>query len=606
MISASNKKVTNSKTAKLYELSQIKEILKNPRRKVEIDKAQRIESLLRVFTEPQEKREALTEKGYQDFIRFIDNTFNAERAKRIKEFFLFPLSAVDITESILNDLYKVFDAQNTFFDFQIEKNKSKKTDEVIQAINPVRWISEYGKKVLKNRPNLVVVIDKDIDGNPYLLPITSERLIDCSVNTNGTLDYVAFVHSIEKKGDEQIKRLAFYDSQSYTVVIQDGDNYVIDEEWTNTHEAGVCPARMFLSDQLNSKDCFNRRIPFSSSLSKLMEWQYFDAYKFYADHYASFPVIEKVESECEMDGCVSGFISYDSTFIENGEERTVTLQKECPSCSKKEVLGPGVLIEIPAKATKDDPDSAGVFRMISPETASLKYIGEKLDKIEANIKLKTVGIDGIISKEAINEMQAKGSFESRQNVLLKIKSNLDELYKWIVITTAKLIEGKDVEISVSANFGTEFYLLTENELQERYKFGKDAGLPAEELDLIYEQIIATKYKGNPGKLGRLEIINMIDPLPHETMDQAIKKHQIGLLTDNELFLKGRLLSLISRFELEQAPITEFGKNTEVKDRIKKIKEILNKYIDETKSIRQRSKKTGEGPTEDDPAGNPQR
>lgn len=598
-------KATNSKTAKLYEQNQIPELLKNPKQEKQIAKARRIESLLRVLTEPKEKAEAEREAGYKDWIKFIETIFSKERADRVKDFVLFPLSAVDITESILNDLYKVFDARNTFFDFETKKEDGKKLKFAIEQINPVRWIAEYGKKVLKNQPNLIVVIDKDKDGNPYLLPISTTRLIDCSVNVDGTLDYVAFTHSIEKNGDVETKRVAFYDSEAYYVFKENDGEYTLDEELTNTHDAGVCPARMFLSDQLDSKDCFNRRIPFSSSLSKLKEWQYFDTYKFYADHYASFPVIEKVENTCEMEGCTSGILTYDHEVIIDRESTFETRTKDCPACSKKEVLGPGVLIEIPAKQTKDDPDSAGVFRMISPETSSLEYLQRKLEQIEVSIKQKTVGIDGIIAKEAINEMQMKGSFESKQNVLLKIKTNLDELYKWIVTTTAKLLNGEDVEISVNANFGTEFYLLTEAELQDRYKTGKDSGLPVEELDLIYEQIIATKYKGNPAKLGRLEIINLIDPLPHESIEQAIKKHQIGLLTDDELYMKGRLLSLIARFELEQAPLMEFGKKTELKAKIKKIKEILNKYINETKPVREHQEEPGQSPGEVDSAGNRQ-
>jgi hypothetical protein len=581
----------------LYEENQIKEILKNPKREKEIARAKKTESLLRVFTEPKDRDEAKSEIGFQEFIRFIDKNFNAQRAERIKDFFLFPLSAVDISESILNDLYKVFDARNSFFDFKIDKKEGgEKIDQVIKEMNPVKWITEYGKKVLKNQPNLIVVIDKDKDGNPYLLPISTERLIDCSVKTDGSLDYVSFVHSIEKKDEVEVKRISFYDSEKYYVFIENDGEYTLDEELTNSHDAGVCPARMFLNDQLNSKDCFNRRIPFSSSLSKMMEWQYFDAYKFYADHYASFPVIERIEDKCEVEGCHSGIIEYEEAVISDGDKVFHTKFKDCPACAKKDMIGPGIVVNLPAKDTKDDPDSAGVFRMISPETTSLKYLQDKLDSIENNIKQKTSGVENIITKEAINEKQAQGSFESRQNVLLKIKTNLDDLYKWIVTTTSKLMLDENIEVTINASFGTEFYLQSDTELQERYKTGKDAGLPVEELDLIYEQIIATKYKGNPSKLGRLEIINLIDPLPHESIKEAIEKHGYGLLSDTELFLKGRLLSLIDRFELEQAPLTEFGSEMEKYKRINKIKEILNKYIDEhnqTQPIGKRKEEGGE-------------
>jgi hypothetical protein len=218
--------------------------------------------------------------------------------------------------------------------------------------------------------------------------------------------------------------------------------------------------------------------------------------------------------------------------------------------------------------------------MISPETTNLEYIQDKLDNIETNIRFKTVGIDNILNKEAVNELQVKGSFESRENVLLKIKSNFDELYKWIVTTIAKLQSGEKTSVKVHANFGTEFYLLSELELQEKYENAKKIGLPIEEVDMIYEQLVATKYKGNPSKITRLEIIKLLDPLPHESVSDAIEKSGLGFITEQELFLKARLISFIDRFEMEKAPLVEFGKDLELNQRIKKIKELLNKYSDE--------------------------
>ena len=569
----------------MYELNQIKEILKKPKRAKQIQKARKAESVLRVFTEPKDKQESLSEDGYKEFLRFIDNNFKKERADKIKNYILFPLSSVDITDSILKDLYKVFEARNAFFDFEVDdKGANKSLSQLINKVDPVSWITEQGKKVLKNQPNLVVVIDKDKEGTPYLLPITPDRLIDCEINEDGSLSYVAFVHSIEKKGDEdQIKRISFYDDTAYNVLIEKDEDYILDEDHTNAHEAGVCPARMFMTDKLNSKDDLSRKIPFSSSLSKLMEWQYFDIYKFYVDHYASFPVIEKIEDECDIEGCESGYIRYEEKILIDGEYETKDTFKECPNCHNKDLIGPGLVVNIPAKQSKDDPDSSGVFKMISPETDSLKYLDEKLREIEAEIKLKTVGIDKILTKEAINEKQAQGSFESRQNVLLSIKDNLDKLYKWIITTMAKLEHGSDQEVYVNANFGTEFYLLTEEELQQKYESGKKSGLPAEELDLIYDQIINTKYKGNPSKLKRLEIINLLDPLPHDNLDVAFKKQEKNIINESELKLKGRLIGLINRFEIEQGPLTEFGVKKNLPERVNKIKEILNQYINEYES-----------------------
>jgi len=577
---------------------QVKELLKSPNLQTQIERGKKYESRLRVFTEPKSKEEIKNEHGWKEVINFLDDIFTEKRSEKIKQFIAFPLASIDITEGILADLYKVFNARNTFFDFELPKNKGgDKLTETINTIEPVKWIEKVGREVLKNKPNTVVAIDKLEDGTPYLLEINNDRLIDCMVNGDSTLEYISFIHSIENYGkDDEIKRVAFYDAFAYRIFLEAKDGeYTLESDIS--HTAGVCPARMFISDRLNSKDSFNRKIPFSSTLSKIREWQLFDFYKFYGDHYVPFPIIEKVKDVCDYDGCDNGIITETSEYIEDGVPVFRDKHVNCPSCIDKQIMGPGIVVEIPAKDTKDDPDSAGVFRMITPDTSSMTYLQNKSDDIEKSIRFKTVGIDNTINKEAVNELQVKGSFESRENVLLKIKSNLDELYRWMVTTVAKLQSGADVEVKVSANFGTEFYLLTELELQERYEKAKKIGLPIEEVDMIYEQLIATKYRGNPSKVSRLELIKLLDPLPHETMDVAQLRHESGLITEQEYFLKGRLISFIDRFEREQAPLVQFGKEQELNLRINNIRNILNNYSDEyikAKPTRDSQEATGKG------------
>lgn len=565
---------------------QIKEILKKPKLKKLIEKGKLYESELRVFTEPKTKREIIEEKGWEEVIMYFNSIFSAERSKRVQDFINYPLSSVDVTESILTELYKVFEARNTFFDIEtINGGSSEKLKETIQELNIVDWIKNKGKEVLKNQPNTIVVIDKDENGNPYLLPIGLDRLIDCSVNDDSTLNYIAFHHSTTKNDrGEEVRRVSFYDAQYYRVYIEKGGEYT--REKNEEHKAGICPARMFLSDRYNSQDIFNRRIPLTTSISKIKEWQYFDIYKFYVDHYGPFPVIEKLADVCDDSSCENGTIRESYTVIKNGDEVQEYIELDCPTCSNKFQMGPGVLTELPPRDSKDDPDYAGVFKMITPDTSNLKYLQDKLDSIERYIKLKTVGVDNILQNEAINELQVEGNFESKQNALLKIKTNLDELYKWIVTAIYKIELGSDSKVNVYANFGTEFYLLSDTELLKRYELAKNAGLPSEELDMIYNQLIATKYKGNPNKIKRLDIIKLLDPLPHDDLDKAIQKANLNIITNSELNIKARLLSYVNRFETEVAPLVDFGKDLDFDVKIKRIKEILTKYSNENNQTEQ--------------------
>ena len=120
-----------------------------------------------------------------------------------------------------------------------------------------------------------------------------------------------------------------------------------------------------------------------------------------------------------------------------------------------------------------------------PETDKLKYTPEKLDELELEIRYKTVGISDLLDTQAVNEIQAKGSFASMDNILLRTKEELDFIYSWIIQTVGHLLY-PEAMIQVEANFGTEWYLISEEQLQMRFENAKKIGLPKSEQLMIYD------------------------------------------------------------------------------------------------------------------------
>ena len=390
-------------------------------------------------------------------------------------------------------------------------------------------------------------------------------------------EYVLFTHSITMTDDDVREvRYSLYDEESYHVVLHVNGEYSV--ESTIPHNIGYCPARMFLKERLNSKAAFNRKTPLSSALSKIQEWQLFDIYKFYTDHYAPFPVTEMLRSTCGDDRCNKGWIEHKETYYDTGETKENVTRVKCPTCSSNNFVGVGAKIMI--DPVEDGEDSAsGKFRMISNPTSNLEYLQKKLDTIEDYIKIKVVGIDNSLTKEAVNEKQVQGSFESRTNVLLKVKTNLDELYTWIVTTIGhSYIKGKP--LSVEANFGTEWYLVSEDDLQARFKTAKDAGMPQAEINEIYYQLIETKYKGNPEKVERLKIMNRLDVCPYNTTDEKLTKKTNGIISEQELIISVRMITFVQRFEFENGSIVDFGEDIEPNVKHQRILETFNKYADE--------------------------
>lgn len=563
------------------ELTDIVDLIKKPRKKNEIEAGKVYESRLRILTEVKNETELKSEEAFSIYKKNLRDRLSKTKADRIEKFIVYPLPVVNITTSVLKELYKVFDARNSFFNIDFgESNSRQYIEPIIKENEVVKWIIEEGKEVLKNEPNKIVVVDKNLEGKPYLLEVCSKRIVDFEEDEDGQLEYIIFIHSTSNENGSPVINYSVYDSEFYRVVQCYNNNYTIISE--NPHNLGYCPARFFISESLNSNSDYSRKIPLADALSKLEEWQNFDTFKHYVDYYAPFPVMEAPENDCSVENCVNGSLHNPMDYEEDGIIKTRTIISDCPSCSKRDLIGPGTIIRIPAKQDKDDPSEAGVFKMISNDVQNLNYLKEKLNEIETYIFEKVVGLSPKLEKQAINELQVESSYDTRQNVLISLKSELDNLYIWIVETIIKLAN-QNTEVNISANFGTEFYLLSEEDLQKRFENAKKIGLPEIEIDSIFRQLLDTKYKGNQGKIDRSLMLKYIDPAPYKTIEQCIALFDKGLLNQTDLILKVELINFVDRFEMENLSLNEFGVNLEPYERVKKIKEIFKGYVNEKAS-----------------------
>jgi hypothetical protein len=545
-----------------------------PSLKQDLEKARQYESLLRVFTEPMLLNEIEDETAWMDVKSLMRRRLNSDRMyKRAMDFVTFPLPVVNISNKNLSDIYKVFDSRNSYFHYQIDnKGVHDELAPMLEELAPVRWIEEQGRKVLANQPCSVVVVDKKEDGTPYLLLIDIDRVIDAEFKNESELEFIMFKHS--KKGDKQL--IALYDSHSYRVYeegkTEEKDDLILISE--NEHGAGFCPARMFISKPLNSRVGFSRWSPLACTTSKMIEWTAFDAWSNYADTYAAFPMIQMPEEACEIDGCKEGLIERQEGYVENNVKMTRTFHDACPACDKRELVGAGVVIKMPVKQSKDDPE-APETKFIEAPVKSLEFLQKKLDRIERNISFNSTGADKLMELEAINEQQVNGAFETRKNVLLNIKRHFDDLYGWILITAIKLT-APEVTVKVHGDFGTDFYLQSEQEIQKLFADAIKNGLPSSEKEMLYKQLIETKYRNDPGKQTRSEMLYLIDPMPFDNEETSVRKVKMGTVSEADMILHDNLIAWVNKFEAAQGPIIQFGVKLPLSERLKAIIEILNK------------------------------
>ena len=508
------------------------------------------QSSLRVFTEAKDINELSHEDGWSLFLSRFNITDEGKR-DRIFESMSLPLSSVDLTKSAAKVVNKLWEAKNRYFNID---DVSESLAEEIKDSEPYMWIKDRAKKVLTNAPCTIVWVDYNEEGKPVYKNIPLEAVI-CMDYYGDEINYIAF-----ETGD----LITFLDHQNRVIFKRKDDSLrVVAKIQMQFPKA---PARFFLHDKVNS-DCFKRESLFADVMGELSDYELFGICHTYTEMYGAFPVIQMPESSCDNENCQNGIIySVSAEGIENSYE--------CTACKDRTQVLPGNTITIPAGLDTDIVSPVDVFKFIDPDVKGLTYIKERQAERRTNIFYSTTGVSKVIQKEAVNQDQVQAGFDSQKDVLLGIKGQLEELYIWMVNTV--IYDNTGAFGYVSANFGTEFFLQTEGDLQQLMIQAKDAGTPENEVDEIYRQLVQTKYKQNPFKEKRAFMLNELNPLPFDTWTEVKEKRALGVVSQQDAILWSNFTQLIKRFERENGSINNYN----ISD-IERIKETLILYTDES-------------------------
>lgn len=550
--------------------------VQNPKNKALVANGLDYESRLKVYTEPLFSNEIRTEYGHVELLRKMRSELHPNKYSSTLKYFSYPLPITSITRDILGDLYKVFDGRNANFQVQYPTASSEAAgNEVLATIDTRKYIEEVGKQVLKNKPNTFVVVDKDKDGKVYLHTLKNESILGIEMLDDTNVDYIVFNHS----ATQDAKLIAYYDSACYAVLsLIEGKYDVVSVE---PHDLGYCPVRPFLGAPLSSGS-FNRFAPLSNTLSDIERWTLDDVYIKYASLYGTYPIVEMAKPVCEDSDCVNGVVT---RILSNGDQSEPI---PCGTCSSSKLIGAGTVVQVDAATFRDEKDVSGMFRFISPDVKNLEFAEEKQDKRANVIKRNVTGVNFVMEKEAVNADQVRSIMEDRRKQLLYISFMLNNLCTWIKGTALRLSNIKFTNIH--SNFGTEWFLLTESDVQLLFKDAKLNGMPESELDELYKLLIETKYKGNPKTVSRLIIENQLNPAPYSSLDECYNKVANRVMTLDDLGVKANFTKYIKKFERDNLSLSEFGADSiaagtmTYAEKIEKIYNQLLKYFkDEQKS-----------------------
>lgn len=556
--------------------SKIKDELLHPSRATEIQNAIAQQDWIKFHADT--NLDVTHSMPYLRFKDFVRSLLPEDKFATSMNLMKYPLATNEVVESIFTKLSKIFDGRNPAFNYQFHKTQERDDwewyrQEVLHEPNV--W-SQKAWLYFQTEINCVMVVDMPLEDTsdrypqPYFYFVPIAEVVSYSVNRRTqNMDWIIF-----KNG----KRLIVIDGASYRSFAYDGSTLgeLLSD---NPHNLGYCPARFFWNEPLSLSKPDIKRSPISKELSNL-DWYLFKTLGVkHLDTYASYPIYSAYEEECDYtdkngNSCRKGFMHTPSGESLTDEQGSPI---PCPLChGKKQLAGAGSFITIPVPA-EGQPDLRKPVDITTIDRDSLDYNVEELKRLETRIVNSCVGVDNtILNETSLADKQVDATFESKDNVLNRIKKGFEEAQEW-VDTTCCLLRYGSAFISAHISYGDEFYSLTPETLRKRYAEAKESGASEAELDALRQQIIETTYRHNPQMLQRMLILNDLEPFRHRSQSEMDALLEKGLVSSEEYLLKSDFMGFVGQFERDNDNILEFGTAIPYSDKIKNIYQTLLAY-----------------------------
>lgn len=560
--------------------SEIKKRIAERKKRATIDRAIAQQNRIKFHAQP--TLTAIYSQPLRDFFSWVETILPNDKAKTFKSLFRYPVHTNEVTGICFDKLSRVFDGRNPAFNYQFINNEHREDWEYYRQDilrEPTIW-QTLGFEFFKTDINAVLVVDIPTEADPtdkypqpYFYWLRIEDVIDYEVNPRtGNMEYIVF----RQHGG----KIAVFDDEYYRI-FNEGKDHNIDGApiIEAKHNLGYCPARFFWHEPLSLDDPDVKQSPLSKQLESLDWLLFFHTSKRHLDLYGAYPIYSGYEPNCDYsnnengDYCDGGFLR-DSKG--NYKFDSAGLLQKCPKCGDKRIVGVGSFVEIPIPQ-EGQPDLRNPVQMLTADVASLDYNVKEETRLRDSIISAVVGVDNELTNiTALNEMQVSANFESQSTILNRVKKGFEQAQQFVDETICRLRYGKAF-VSAKINLGTEFYIVSVEDLRKRYKDAKESGASESELDALQNQIIETEYRTNQTQLQRMLILAELEPYRHLTRQEVIDLFDKKLIDEQTLRLKLQFAERIRRFERENANVLEFGTEIPYEKKIQTIYKTIQNY-----------------------------
>lgn len=524
-----------------------------------------------------------------EHLNWVENLLPHDKFVLYKTMFRYPVITNEITGICFDKLSRVFDGRNPVNESQFVNTEFRDDWERYRAekLNEPQVWQTKGWEYFKTEINSILVVDVAAEQTtefpePYFYWLTIDRVMayDADPDT-GVMRWLIF-----KEG----KRIVVIDDETYRVWPM--KNGIADiqgaPEIEHPHGLGFCPARFFWDEPIDLHQPDVKCSPLTDQLEKLDWYLFFAISKRTLDVSGAYPILSGYEQKCDWSNAENGDFC-DGGFIKDKQGHykmdNAGVLMRCPKCGNKRTVGPGSFVEIPVPNPNGDgmdyvPDMRNPVQMLTVDRNSLDYNVDEQTRLREEIIAGVVGQDfTITNREAFNEQQVQANFEDVTTVLYRIKRGFEAAQQWVDDTICQLRYGRYF-ISSYINYGTDFYLLTADELREKFKVAKENGASESELDALQQQIIETEYRNNPTAQRRMKILAELEPYPHLTLRELMDLQSKGLIDSTDLRIKLNFSNFVRRFERENTNILEFGNAISFDKKIATIKSTFAEYANE--------------------------
>lgn len=519
------------------------------------------------------------------FLAMVENILPHDKFVLFKALFRYPIKTNEITAVCFDKLSRIFDGRNPAFNYQFV-NAAQKDDweqyRQTKLNEPAIW-STKGWEFFKSEINSVLIVDVAREQTtelpePYFYWLPIDDVITYKADpTTGVMDFIVF-----RRRDE----IVVLDDASYRVWDDEKHTGQIkgDPKVEAPHDLGYCPARFFWNESLSLEDPDVKASPLSGELESLDWFEFFHISKRQLDLFGAYPILSGYEQSCDFSNAENGDYC-DGGFLRDKQGRyrldMAGLLLRCPKCGNKRIIGAGSFVEIPVpNEAENQPDLRNPVQLLTVDRDALDYNVDEQKRLREEIITAVVGQDEIVTnRDAFNEQQVQANFESVTTVLNRVKRGFEDAQTWVDETVCRLRYG-NYFLSARINYGTEFYLYSPDELRQRYKAAKDAGMSESELDLLNNQILETEYRNDPTQLRRMQLLAELEPFRHLSRQEVSELYDKNLVSVEDLRIKLNFPNFVRRFERENTNILDFGAEIPYKRKIEIITGEFRKYAAE--------------------------